>query len=178
MQMMMTSPAIARTDTSRVVRPAIQRPHLDLLDGDVRVGWIDGRAIGFRGFGSDVEAAHAAWVAYRTMARRFARELGQRPPPIDIEPISIRRSGAVEHIVASGRSFGRLIRPGTGSRSGADSFGFELQVPVPAAELTMRSTAYLLYRTMRRAGIRWALWRPGQVGAAARAHSKELRLAS
>ena len=42
---------------------------LDLLDGDRVVGWITPATIGFTGFATETEAAHAAWVAYRALAR-------------------------------------------------------------------------------------------------------------
>ncbi|HEU4631842.1 MAG TPA: hypothetical protein VFS08_18980, partial [Gemmatimonadaceae bacterium] len=145
--------------TSRMATPP-PSPTLDLHDADTVVGWIDGPAIGFRGFGHETEAVHAAWIAYRTMARRVARESGGRPLPIDTEPLALARDGDVERILASGRPIATLVRPEAGSRSGPASFGFELQVPAPADELTVRATAHLVYRTLRRSGIRWALWAP------------------
>ncbi|HEX3159929.1 MAG TPA: hypothetical protein VHQ45_15530 [Gemmatimonadaceae bacterium] len=117
-------------------------------------------AVGFRGFGDEADAVHAAWVGYRTLSRRFAHARGRRPIPIDTEPMSLGWSGDVELILAGGRPIATLVRPGADSPSGPTSFGFELQVPVPADEPTVRSIAYLIYRTMRRAGIRWAMWTP------------------
>lgn len=131
---------------------------LDLYDTESVVGWIDGTSIGFRGFGNEIEAMHAAWVAYRTMARRVARQGGRRPIPIDTEPMALARSGDVERILAGGRPIATLVRPGAESRSGPESFGFALQLPDDADELAARSTAYLVYRTLRRSGIRWAMW--------------------
>jgi len=145
--------------TSRMATPP-PSPMLDLLVDDTVVGWIDGMSIGLRGFGDESEAVHAAWVAHRTLSRRFARESGRRPLPIDAESMSLGRSGDVELILAGGRPIATLVRPGADSRSGPESFGFELQVPVPANELTMRSAAYLVYRTLRRSGMRWAMWAP------------------
>ena len=141
-------------------RMATPPPRFDLADGDTLVGWIDGLSIGFRGFGDVGEAAGAASVAYRTMARRFARKLGHRPPPIDTATLSIARNGEVEHILADGRPIATLLRPGIDSRSGPEHFGFEVQLPIPASELTMRSTAHVVYRALRRSGIRWAMWAP------------------
>lgn len=132
----------------------------DLLDAGTVVGWIDGMAVGFHGFDHEDDAINAAWVGYRTLSRRFAHARGGRPIPIDTEPMSLGQSGDVELILAGGRPIATLIRPGADSASGPTSFGFELQVPTPADERTMRSIARLLYRTMRRAGIRWALWAP------------------
>ena len=38
---------------------------LDLVDAGRAAGWIADNAVGFRGFGDETEAAHAAWVAHR-----------------------------------------------------------------------------------------------------------------
>jgi hypothetical protein len=131
---------------------------LDLLDGDRAVGWISAQAVGFRGFANETEAAHAAWVAHRTLGRRLARRHGGRPAPIDVEPLAITRDADRETILASDRPIATLVRPSTHSRSGPETFGFEIHVPVAADELAMRSKAYLMYRTLRKSGLRWAMW--------------------
>ena len=133
---------------------------LDLVDAGRAAGWIADSGVGFRGFGDATEAAHAAWVAHRTIARRLARTHEMRPVPVDIEPLAIQRVEAKEMIVASGRPIAALVRPGPDSRSGVDSFGFELQIPTPITALEARAMAYLIYRTLRKSGIRWAMWRP------------------
>jgi hypothetical protein len=133
---------------------------LDLVDADRTVGWIAGDAVGFGGFGDETEAAHAAWVAHRTIARRLARTHQMRPVPVDIEPLAIHRVEAKEMILASGRPIAALVRPRPDSRRGVDSFGFELLIPTPVTELEARALAYLIYRTLRKSGIRWAMWRP------------------
>jgi hypothetical protein len=133
---------------------------LDLVDAGRTAGWIADNAVGFRGFGDETEAAHAAWVAHRTIARRLARTHGTRPVPVDIEPLAIQPVEAEEMILASGRPIAALVRPGPDSRSGVDSFGFELLIPTPTSELQVRAMAYLTYRTLRKSGIRWAMWRP------------------
>ena len=133
---------------------------MDLVDADRVVGWIVGDTIGFRGFENETEATHAAWIAHRTLARRLARTLGTRPVPVDIEPLTLARSSAGDSdtILASNRRIAALIRPGGQSRAG-DSFGFELSLPSPHTELQVRGVAYLIYRTLRKSGVRWALWR-------------------
>jgi hypothetical protein len=133
---------------------------LDLVDAGRTTGWIADNAVGFRGFGDATEAVHAAWVAHRTLARRLARTHGGRPVPVDTEPLELQRVDGKEMILASGRPIANLIRPGPGSRSGVDSFGFELSIPTPITELQVRAKAYLMYRTLRKSGIRWAMWRP------------------
>ena len=132
---------------------------LDLIDADRAVGWIADDVVGFRGFADEVEAAHAAWVAYRALARRLARTHGTRPVPIDSEPLALQRHGGQEVILASGRPIAVLVRPGVESASGVDSFGFEIRIPPPAGEFRVRVKANLMYRTLRKSGLRWALWR-------------------
>lgn len=135
------------------------RRDLDLFDGTRLVGWVNGTAIGFRGFANENEAAGAAWVAHRTLARRLARRHGGAMPPVDVEPLSIARDDDRVIIRASGRPIATLVLPGAESPSGPESFGFEIQVPPAAAdELSVRSLAHRIYRTLRKSGARWAMW--------------------
>ena len=143
-------------DATRMAVPPPRR--LDLLDAETTGGWIDDLAIGFRGFANEAEAVYAASVAYRTMERRLSRDGDTHPLPGDTEPIVLRRSGDVELIMAGGRPIATLVRPGADSPSGPDSFGFSLPLPVPSDELTRRSTAYLVYRELRRLGIQGTAW--------------------
>ncbi|MGQ0713693.1 MAG: hypothetical protein ACT4PJ_08160 [Gemmatimonadaceae bacterium] len=134
---------------------------LSLVDAGHKVGWVAGDVVGFRGFAGEVEAAHAAWVAHRAIASRLARRSGEWPVPIDTEPLAMQRGDDGDVILASSRPIGTLLRPGPDSLSGPDSFGFEIRSPHPTDELGMRAKAYLAYRTLRKSGVRWALWRPG-----------------
>jgi len=150
--------------TTQLMRDMLAHPppfEMDLVDADRPVGWIVGDTIGFRGFGDETEATHAAWVAHRTLARRLSRTHGTRLVPVDIEPLALARSdaGETDVILASNRPIATLIRPGSHSRTG-DSFGFELAVPSPVSEFELRGVAYLLYRALRKSGVRWATWRP------------------
>jgi hypothetical protein len=133
---------------------------MDLTDGDRVVGWITGHRIGFRGFIDETEATHAAWVAHQTLARRIARTHGMRLIPVDAEPLTLGRSddGKNDIILASNRPIATLFSPGSHSRV-SDSFAFELTAPSRMSELELRGVAYLIYRTVRKSGIGWALWR-------------------
>src|SRR5919206_4274211 len=91
---------------------------LDLIDAGRVAGWIVGDAVGFRGFADEVEAAHAAWLAYRTLARRLARTHGTRPIPIDTEPLAIQRGDHQEVILSSGGALPSPVRPGGGNPRG------------------------------------------------------------
>lgn len=132
----------------------------DLVDAGRTVGWIDGDRVGFRGFADATEAAHAAWVAWRTLARRLARSHGTRPVPIDRAALALQRQGEREVILADDRPIATLVRPGALGQDGLDTFGFEIRVPAPVDQIRVRSMAYLMYRTLRKSGVRWALWRP------------------
>ena len=130
---------------------------LDLFDSDEHVGWIRDNVLGFGGFGNADEAGHSAWVAYRAIWRRHAKQHGLRPHPVVPSSIYLRTVGDRELILASGRPFATLVRPAPDG-AGVNSFGFEVELPAPVDERSARSVAYLVYRTLRKSGIRWTLW--------------------
>ncbi len=137
-----------------------------LYDADRAVGWTTDNTVGFLGFADQTEALHAAWVAHRALSRRLARDQGTRPIPVDAEPLAVQRVGDRELILGGTRAIATLVRPGEPSSSGPpNSFGFEVEIPTPASELRARAMAHLMYRTLRKSGLRWALWRPGAPGA-------------
>lgn len=142
---------------------------LDLVDDDVRVGWRMPTAIGFTGFANEVEAAGAAWVAYRTLQRELARFTGARPLPIDTERLAIVDRDGDRVVVTAGRHVARIIRPFDDQRRTESWTGFELRLDASLDELTARSVSLLVYRTLRRSGIRWSMWaraaQPGGVDA-------------
>lgn len=129
---------------------------LDLVDAGTPVGWIADDTVGFRGFADETNAAHGAWVAHRTLSRRLARTHDTPVVPAYTEPVALQRRGDQEVILASGRPIAVLKRPGGDGASGPDTFGFEIRVPPPADALRVRSMAYLMYRTLRKSGLRWA----------------------
>jgi len=132
---------------------------ISLLDGNRVVGWVKDHAVGFRGFADETEAAHAAWVAHGTVARRLERRHGGPPAPVDVEPLSLAHDGDRAVILAAGQPVATLVPPGADSLSGPDSFGFEIEVPPPVTgELALRSLAHRMYRRLRRSGVPWARW--------------------
>ena len=132
---------------------------LDLMDGDRVVGSIRPDAIAFLGFGNEVEAAHAAAMAHRFLARRIAQREGRRPMPIDAEPLRLVGESGERDIVASVGRVARLIEPAHAAPAG-ESYGFELALPAPMDELSVRAKAHMIYRGLRRSGIRWSMWAP------------------
>ena len=169
----MTTPRPPSAIHDRVGLPPLVE--LDLIDAGRVAGRIRGDTVSFRGFADETEAAHAAWLAHRTLARRLAHLQGTRPIPIDTEPLALQRRGDAEVILAGGaggRPIATLLRPDADTAAGtaiaadiAGSFGFELRVPATgtaatASELDVRAAAHQIYRTMRKSGLRWSLWRP------------------
>ena len=144
---------------------------MNLLDGDRLVGWISDEAIAFQGFDDETEAVHAAWVAHKALVRRFARTHGTRVVESDPVRLALQRgdAGEPDMIIANDRRIASLVRPGPDSRTG-DSFGFELAVPTPTSPLRVRATAYRIYRTLRKSGVRWPLWEPNAIPRVERLH--------
>jgi len=140
-----------------------------LHDGDRVVGWTRDNAVGFLGFADQTEAIHAAWVAYRALSRRLARDHGTRPVPIDSAPLTVQHTNDGTGILAGPRLIATIVRPGDERLAGSDTVGFEIEIPEPADELRVRAMAHLMYRTLRKSGVRWALWRKERPAAARRA---------
>jgi hypothetical protein len=153
--------------TSRMAQPPTF--DLQLFDAERKVGWVSSRAIGFCGFESEEEAMHAAYLAHRTLSRRLAYRHGRRPVPVATEPLRVDDEGSLQ---AAGRRIATILRPRADSMAGPDSFGFELPFPEPVEEMAARSKCAHLYRTLRRSGIRWAMWRTGRTPVPAKYESK------
>jgi hypothetical protein len=146
--------------TTQLVTTQLAQPptfDLDLFDGERAIGWLTPHAVGFLGFANEAEAMHAAWVAHRTLARRLAHRDGRRPVPIDVEPLALTRDDGVH---AGGRRIATLMRPGAERGTGAETFGFEIAFPARLDEVSARAKSMHIYRTLRRSGIRWSMWRP------------------
>ncbi len=138
---------------------------LELVDAGRTVGWIVDDGVAFGGFADQTEATHAAWLAHRTLMRRLARTHGLRPLPVDSVPLAVVREAERNVILANGQPIAELLGPDADGRVGPGHFGFQLRVPQPADELRMRALAHLVYRALRKSGIRWALWRPTRAAA-------------
>lgn len=131
----------------------------DLVNATRRVGWLDHDRIVFIGFATVSEVAGAAWVARSALARRVAKSAGEPPPYFDPTALTLMQDGSNEWISAGEERIARLVRAPVGDgNAGADRwFGFEISAPQPADQLTIRSTAHIIYRGLRRSGVRWRL---------------------
>jgi hypothetical protein len=135
---------------------------LELRDGDVLVGRIDGDVVSFRGFGSQADAAQAAAIAHQAMLRRLARGSRDTSSPNESDLAAVRR--ASDHANGRGNSRPvasvlRAVVDGIRGGNGGD-FAFEIRVPPPIHEVRMRGMAYVMYRALRSSGVAWPLLRP------------------
>lgn len=132
----------------------------ELTDGDRHVGWVKGSRLVFLGFQDEAQAAHAAWMAHRALVERIVESFGAKSPPLEGERLMIAPRGTHDVVCADGREIATLLRPGSEPMLDRH-FGFDLRVPAPHDELTMRATAYAIYRKLRKSGLPWALFSAG-----------------
>ncbi|HEX6597712.1 MAG TPA: hypothetical protein VF034_00190 [Gemmatimonadaceae bacterium] len=116
----------------RVLSDGDDRYRLENQD-DVQVGWINGRAIGFRGFATEAAAkdgAVAAWRALDLVLRRQYPGWPSYAPALD--DLQLVHDGAYEWFADGTAPIARLIRP---QRRAYDlTFGIELVLPSYASE--------------------------------------------
>jgi hypothetical protein len=103
-------------------------------------GWISGRAIGFRGFGSKRDARDAAIAGWRaldaTLRQQFAGWREREPVVARIRTV---HDGAYEWFFDGSIAIARLLRP---QRRAYDStFGIEFVLPTYATDAAMISAA-------------------------------------
>jgi hypothetical protein len=102
-------------------------------DDDVQIGWINGRAIGFRGFATEDDAKEGAVAAWRALDLVLRRQYPGWPsysPALD--ELELVHDGAYEWFADGTSPIARLIRP---QRRAYDlTFGIELVLPSYASE--------------------------------------------
>lgn len=102
-------------------------------DSNLYVGWINGRAIGFRGFTTEAEAMAGAVTAWRALHLVLRRQYPGWPsyaPSLDA--LRLVHDGAYEWFADGTSPIARLIRPQR--RAWDTSFGIELVLPSYASE--------------------------------------------
>ena len=124
-----------------------------LLHGNqLPIGWVEGRAVGFRGFATKDDALHAARVGHRALAAWLARE---RHAPALKEAggtLRTRRDGRLHWITVGDSPIGRLVDPDTHAPVSASTFGFELLLPPSVNAVGGISAAQVIWHAMKRGG--------------------------
>lgn len=102
-------------------------------DSNLHVGWINGRAIGFRGFATEEEAMAGAVTAWRALHGVLRRQYPGWPSYLpSLEALRLTHDGAYEWFADGTSPIARLIRP---QRRAYDlTFGIELVLPSYASE--------------------------------------------
>jgi hypothetical protein len=105
-----------------------------LEDGaGVNVGWINGRAIGFRGFVTEDAARDAAIAAWRALDASLRRQYSGWPShQPDFDRLRVVHDGAYEWFYDGTTAIARLLRPQR--RAYDSSYGIELVLPSYASE--------------------------------------------
>ncbi len=98
-------------------------------DGE-QIGWIEGQAVGFRGFDSAKEARRAAGAAYGAFRGWLARQRR-----MDLVPgsrrafLQARRDGGITWLMLGDVPVGRIVEPHERDPLGEGGYGFELDLP-------------------------------------------------
>ena len=126
----------------------------DLMLGDVEIGWVRDRVIGFTGFGDRAAARRGAAVAYDALHGWLARQRRFESPPRNGHALRTQRDDGIDHLMLGEIPVGRLLYRGTGVADGA--YAFELLLPprIGAPLSAAQITYYALerYRASRERG--------------------------
>lgn len=104
-----------------------------MLGDEVAVGWLNNRAVGFRGMATEEAAREAASVAWRAMDQVLTNQYAgwpRREPRLD--QMRITHDGAFEWFHEGTMPIARLLRPHR--RAFNATFGIELVLPTYATE--------------------------------------------
>jgi hypothetical protein len=100
-----------------------------LFHGDREVGWVEGRAIGFADWDSEMAALRAATVAYDALCDWLARQRRQEAAPRRGRHLRTRTEGGERLLTLGGVAIGRLLRMSDTDASSDRHHGFELTLP-------------------------------------------------
>ncbi len=122
------------------------------LDRDgQQIGWVEGRAIGFRGFESAKDARQAASAAYGVLRDWLARQRrmdllpGSRKTVLDT-----RREDGMTWLTLGDVAIGRIVEPHERDPLGDGGYGFELDVPPVIQPVNAISAAQVIDATLSR----------------------------
>lgn len=124
----------------KVLAAGENRHRLEDADGK-HVGWIQGRALGFRGMRSEAEALAAVATAWRSFDAALRRHYFGRPAhETSLDVLRLVHDGAYEWVTDGRAPLARLYRPGD---VGGD-YAIELVLPSYASEGVAISVAQVV----------------------------------
>ena len=130
-----------------------------LFHGDREVGWVEGRAIGFVGWESELLALRAATVAYDALSDWLARQRRQEAAPRRGRHLRSRTEGRERLLTLGGVAIGRLLAMSSTDGGDGRHHGFELTLPprigtaLTAAQIVDASLArHRAFAELERAG--------------------------
>jgi hypothetical protein len=122
-----------------------------LLHGnELPIGWVEGRAVGFRGFATKNHAMEAARVGHRALTGWLARERHAAATSDGNGALRTRRDGRLHWITVDGSPIGRLVDPDTHAPVSASTFGFELLLPPSVNAVGGISAAQVIWYALKR----------------------------
>ncbi|HET7565817.1 MAG TPA: hypothetical protein VFJ96_12530 [Gemmatimonadaceae bacterium] len=130
------------------------------------IGWIEGRGIGFVGFGSTGDALTAALAAHAALVRWSVREHLDEADTRGDSEIIVRPDGSQEWLLLDGRPVGQLIAPGRAPMVTTEpAFGFELFLPRRVGPVAALGLAHVIHHQVNERGangsdVRDAMRRP------------------
>lgn len=112
------------------------------------IGWVEGRAVGFRGFRTKDHAMGAARLGHEALRGWLTRERHSAPQGTTRGTLRTRRDGRLHWITLDGTPIGRLVDPATFAPVAANTFGFELLLPPSVNPVGGISAAQVIYHAL------------------------------
>ncbi len=126
------------------------RSEFRLFQDEQEIGYIEGTTVGFRGFATSAEAALAASVAHRGLARRRG---GPEPSQDSLQDFLIVERGPTLHVIARAAELATL-RPPDPEGSPVAGWGFEIELlPEERLDVFATARARVMWRALRSTGI-------------------------
>jgi hypothetical protein len=136
-------------------RRVATRSEFRLFQNDREIGYVDSTKARFQGFASRDDAALAASVAHRALARRR----GERPHSMD-EPkdFLVVDRGTTQVVIARTAVLATLLPPAL-EESESGGWGFEIELlPKERCEIFAVARARVIWRALRDTGIYRRMW--------------------
>ena len=136
------------TEMLRIIQDGENRFRLENATG-IDIGWIRGRALGFRGLSTERAAIQAALDSSRALEITLLREFpGRQIHDVSASRVRLVHNGAYEWIADGDRPLARILRPSAGPFPESD-FGIELQLPSYATHHVAIACAHAVWRALR-----------------------------